>query len=273
MGETRLRLLTALVALPCVIACICLLPQLAFSAFVAIVLALAMREGSRLVGWREGMREWLIPVTVLVSVVAFEQLRNSTFGDLVVGLWIGTGLILVAVGVFTVLTYSRSSSFLRTREGTLAFLFLLCVCAGVMANAIRAQVPYGLTLVALLVVVWATDSGAYLTGKVLGRRKLIPSVSAGKTWEGTLGGAGAGLVAAVVCHLTLGWFGSVFQALLAALPLIVAAVFGDLMISAIKRAWGTKDSGSFFPGHGGFLDRLDSVLAAAPVAAALHIAA
>ena len=273
MGEVQLRLFTALIAIPCAIACICFLPQIAFSGLVAIVIALAMREGTLLVGWRGGLREWSIPAIALACGVSFELLRNLTLSELVVETWIATGLGVTVVGVVSVLTYGKSNFVLSTRAGVLAFLFLLCVSAGVLANFIRAQVPYGLTLISLLAVVWATDSGAYLTGKMLGRRKLIPLVSAGKTWEGVLGGVGAGFVAAACCHLTLGWFDSPLQAVLAALPIIVAAIFGDLMISAVKRAWGTKDSGSFFPGHGGFLDRLDSVLAATPVAAVLHLAA
>lgn len=114
-----------------------------------------------------------------------------------------------------------------------------------------------------LLLVFAADIGAFFAGRAFGRTRLAPAVSPGKTWEGVLGGAAAGALVAVAGSL---WFG---VALRAFLPLCLAAVafsiIGDLTESLLKRFAGVKDSGTLFPGHGGVMDRIDSVTGAAPV--------
>ncbi|MGE0580994.1 MAG: phosphatidate cytidylyltransferase [Steroidobacteraceae bacterium] len=118
-------------------------------------------------------------------------------------------------------------------------------------------------LLFLLILVTATDSGAYFAGRRFGRVKLAPRVSPGKTWEGVLGGFAAGCLA--------GWAGAIwFQLpalpfLLLAVAVIAFSIVGDLTESLLKRHAGMKDSGTLFPGHGGMLDRIDSLTAAAPV--------
>jgi phosphatidate cytidylyltransferase len=114
----------------------------------------------------------------------------------------------------------------------------------------------------LVIVIWGTDIGAYLVGRLLGGPKLAPAISPGKTWSGSIGGLLAG--GAGGAALAGGWL-----ALPAALALSVFAQAGDLLESAIKRKLGVKDSGRTIPGHGGLFDRLDGFLAAAPVAALL----
>jgi phosphatidate cytidylyltransferase len=114
-------------------------------------------------------------------------------------------------------------------------------------------------------VLMGSDTAAYYTGRAYGRHKLAPSVSPGKTWEGALGGVAASLSFAVLAHY---WFFPELQ-LRAALPLAaimnVLGVFGDLTESALKRGSGAKDAAKILPGHGGLLDRLDSLLFNAPV--------
>ncbi|MFL5734950.1 MAG: phosphatidate cytidylyltransferase, partial [Chloroflexia bacterium] len=104
----------------------------------------------------------------------------------------------------------------------------------------------------------ACDTGAYLVGSTMGRHKLIPHISPAKTWEGLAGGALGAVVAAValsgLLRLDLG------RAVVLGLFVCIAAVVGDLCESLIKRATGVKDSGNIIPGHGGLLDRMDSVL-------------
>ncbi len=120
-------------------------------------------------------------------------------------------------------------------------------------------------LVFFFLVIWISDSGAYYTGRLLGKHKLAPTISPGKTWEGCIGGMLGALGAAALSAYTF------FPELLltAALPLAavmnVLAVLGDLTESAIKRGAGKKDAASILPGHGGFLDRLDSLLFNAPL--------
>jgi CDP-diglyceride synthetase len=119
-----------------------------------------------------------------------------------------------------------------------------------------------------LIPTWAADIAAYVAGSLIGRRKLAPRISPGKTWEGTL----AGFVAAAIAVWFIGT--QVFSPRLPAeilVPLALAigpaGLLGDLLESALKRAAGVKDSGTIFPGHGGVLDRIDSLLLVAPVVA------
>ena len=120
-------------------------------------------------------------------------------------------------------------------------------------------------LLLLLLIVWAADVGAYFAGKTFGKNKLAPQISPGKTREGLVGG----LVLAPVVALIATYFMPIAHiefTHLVVLSLLVAlvSVGGDLMISLHKRTSGFKDSGNILPGHGGILDRLDSLLVAAP---------
>jgi phosphatidate cytidylyltransferase len=119
----------------------------------------------------------------------------------------------------------------------------------------------------MFLIVWATDTGALVFGKLIGGRKLWPAVSPGKTWAGTIGGS---LTAAFVFALYILFFGFPVGAALAfALALSVVAHLGDLLESWVKRRFGTKDTGGLIPGHGGVLDRMDSMFAASVVLALL----
>ena len=132
------------------------------------------------------------------------------------------------------------------------------------------QRPTGLEdTIFLVLVVWATDIGAYLAGRLLGGPKLAPRISPGKTWAGSIGG----LLIAAVCGALLAWVmqSSLLTAFAAGAVLSLCAQAGDLLESAIKRKLGVKDSGRTIPGHGGLFDRLDGFLAAAPVAAVLAL--
>ena len=125
----------------------------------------------------------------------------------------------------------------------------------------------GLQWVALaFLTTFATDTGAYAAGKAMGRRKLAPSVSPGKTWEGAAGGLLAAMGAAVgLVHLLDGVESRVWPALALGLAIGVAAQAGDLLESKLKRMAGAKNSGRLIPGHGGLLDRLDSLVPVFPL--------
>jgi phosphatidate cytidylyltransferase len=118
-------------------------------------------------------------------------------------------------------------------------------------------------LLGALLIVWAADTGAFVAGKLFGRVKLAPQISPGKTWEGVIGG----LLTVAVLAAAGGWFFDVRISVLVpfCLAIACASIVGDLTVSMFKRTSGLKDSGAIFPGHGGVLDRVDSVAAAAPL--------
>ncbi len=107
---------------------------------------------------------------------------------------------------------------------------------------------------------FAVDSGAYLIGRVWGRHKMTPRISPGKSWEGAVGGMASGIAAALALDALLGLPMSYWQAGLIGFLLAIVAQIGDLVESMLKRATGVKDSGTLIPGHGGMLDRLDSII-------------
>lgn len=118
---------------------------------------------------------------------------------------------------------------------------------------------------------WAADVGAYATGSLWGRKKIVPRISPGKTWEGTFGGFGAAALAVLGIAALFGLGRP--EAAVAALTIGPIAFAGDLLESWLKRRAGVKDSGALFPGHGGMLDRIDSLLAVAPLVVLLTVAA
>ena len=115
-----------------------------------------------------------------------------------------------------------------------------------------------------LLVTFATDTGAYLTGRSLGRRPMAPRVSPSKTWEGAAGGLLSGLLGAVILGMFLDFYVPGWQVALIGATVAVVCQWGDLFESKLKRIADEKDSGSIIPGHGGVLDRLDSILISLP---------
>jgi phosphatidate cytidylyltransferase len=112
-------------------------------------------------------------------------------------------------------------------------------------------------------ILWSSDTGAYLTGSAIGKHKLFPRVSPGKTWEGSIGGA---IASYGVAYLISGWYTSIttFDWMVIASILVVIGTLGDLVESLFKRSINVKDSGNILPGHGGILDRFDSLIMATP---------
>ncbi len=138
-----------------------------------------------------------------------------------------------------------------------------CLSLAALRDGVHGGVD-GYLLWAMLIIVWVADSGAYFVGRAFGRHRLAPRVSPGKTWEGFAGGVGA---ASLVGMLLLGRVETLSIAAAVGIAAATAAfsVLGDLFESLLKRLAGVKDSGAILPGHGGVLDRVDGILAAAPV--------
>jgi phosphatidate cytidylyltransferase len=146
-----------------------------------------------------------------------------------------------------------------------AGVILLALAAAWLALARLADGQRPLLLLCLALV-WAADSGAYLVGRRYGSRKLCPAVSPGKTVEGLAGGLAAAALVGVIAGAAMQWDGARVAALAALTTLCAAvSVVGDLAESLFKRRAGVKDSGQLLPGHGGVLDRIDALIAAAPL--------
>jgi len=184
--------------------------------------------------------------------------------------WQVFGPILVVAGAIALRELYRIR-----RAGPAALLQLVVLVMGLAALwwlRVLTDVigkPPGFSVPLILVVIlptWAGDVVAYLVGSAIGTRKLVPTLSPGKTWEGTIAGfIAAGLVAAVIASIDHLPSGVVFAVLVG--PVALA---GDLLESWVKRRAGVKDSGTLFPGHGGMLDRIDSLLAVSILGLALY---
>ena len=290
MSEIGWRYLTALGLIPVVAIVVLALPPVVFQAALVLVVAAAAWEWSRLAG--------RLPAPAFAAAVAGSLAAaiagGGTFTE---GLaWVGAAwwlaaLVLVvrrrAGGCGPGRTGDAASSWTgdaaapagrlappesvapRTEGAASPWMggalagWLVLAPAGAALAAVHAR-PGGAALaMTLLAVVWAADSGAWFCGRRFGRTRLAPAVSPGKTWEGVAGGlaAGAAVGAAAAWWLALPGPGIVLAALLAA----GASVVGDLYESLCKRRAGVKDSGRLLPGHGGLLDRIDGLTAAAPV--------
>lgn len=180
----------------------------------------------------------------------------------------GVACLAWAVAMLWIKGYPSSAILWRSRVMRLIMGYLMLVPAWI-AVMFLLSVPLGrVVLICMVATVVVADVGAYFSGRFLGRHKLAPNVSPGKTWEGFWGGflacAGFGVLLwwlrpVEVSHLNL-------SAILAiTLATALASVVGDLMVSMVKRESGHKDSGNLLPGHGGVLDRLDSICGAAPI--------
>ncbi len=171
----------------------------------------------------------------------------------------------ILAGMFSLFTFGRDARVLeivqKQVQGTLYIPLNLSLLI-----LIRQEPDGFLWIFTLVLTVFAGDTLAFYTGTYLGRHKLCPSISPGKTIEGSLGGLGANILAALVMKLffpaDVGWW----QLLLFCLLTGMAGQIGDLFESQLKRVAGIKDSGRLLPGHGGILDRIDALLFASPVA-------
>ncbi len=254
------RLLTAVVAIPSVLFVFWLCDRYRVDWGVCLFLsAVTMTAGWEYLGLVANLGIPLPKELFMFAIPAYLMLLVP---------WRGEYAIVLAAGViYLIVFYSFSrrgarEGFFSSLAGIFGF-FYLPVTIGFVYLLYKAGFPY---IAHFLFIVWGYDSGAYLLGSLLGRHQLLPRISLAKTWEGVAGG----LILATVGAALLPAFWSEF---LHWVPHIVAlGVFvgafcqlGDLFESLLKRAAGVKDTGHLLPGHGGMLDRVDGLLAAAPV--------
>ncbi|MDT8895061.1 phosphatidate cytidylyltransferase [Halomonas sp. I1] len=261
----RQRVITAAWLAPLTLAGLFGLDGTAFALFTAFVVLLAGWEWARLAGL-DSPRCRGVAVLGLAAAMLLLALSGGTHA--IWPLWLGAlGWLL---NLYWVTRYPARLAQWRSTGVRLAMGGWVLLPTWTGFNVLRESGAVWLLFVLLLV--WGADIGAYFVGRALGRRKLAPSVSPGKSWEGVAGGV---LVSSLLAILFAVW-----QALglagglgLFVVTVIVtlASVLGDLLESMLKRHRGLKDSSQLLPGHGGVLDRIDSLTAAVPLFALLHL--
>jgi phosphatidate cytidylyltransferase len=259
MNQGIARIGTALVGIPLVLGAIWM-GGWVFLGVIAVVAMAAQFEMLKLVR-ATGPKPAVIPA-MLTGLAIFSRF-----------VW-EDGWILVAALACVMLVFSlrknvddavgRVSGLLASLVYPVLLLSLLVDVRWAAADWMGSPDGFTLTLM-LFVLIWATDTGAYYTGKSIGKRPFAPSISPNKTWEGTFGGLALAVI--VGCAFKL-WL----LPMLAWVDVLVLAAIGgfwgqlgDLFESSLKRSAGVKDSGSFLPGHGGALDRFDSLIFSAPL--------
>ena len=258
----RTRVITALALLLLLLPALFYLPQALWYVLVLAGVLTAAWEWARLARYDGGVM-WLFVAATGVAcgliLFVFPMLARAAYGIAFL-LW----LLAVPAMFFTA----------ARPGGPVAALTGWCVLlpfAAALAD-LRELGPW--LLISVMALVWVADTAAYFAGRAFGSRKLAPAISPGKTWEGV-----AGAVLAVGVYIAANWYwdnpllagASGWAVLLAAALLTGVSILGDLLESAMKRAAGLKDSSHLLPGHGGVLDRIDSLTSTLPVAALLLI--
>lgn len=274
------RIITALILAPLVILGIFKLSFPLFMVAIAAVTLIGFWEWTQFVEAPSRVVA-LIP-TLLVSAATIWLVPTDSLSlNLITQahfLILATGCVWWLVASSLAISYPRSASLwqnsnvLRYGFGILTLLPFFWSVLLLRAEAIEADPYHGARLVLYVCfIVWAADSGAYFAGKSLGKRKMAPSVSPNKTIEGLVGGI---ITAILVGWGASHWFDIQFSSPLVmvgiTLVTVVISVLGDLVESMFKRVAGIKDSSNIIPGHGGVLDRIDSLTAAFPVFAFLY---
>lgn len=258
------RVLTALVLLPLMLFALFGLGPQAWAGFSWLIVVLALWEFTRMTGI-DGPLRWCYLV-VSTAVAGFLYLQHGT-----APLWLhGIALLfwLVAAPMWLKRQWKGHKPELSMLVG-----WVLALPAWFGFLEWRPTPASGLTLLAIMGLVWVADIAAYFAGRAFGRRKLAPAISPGKSWEGVAGAVVAVMAYTVLVH-QLGWFPHpvpLYVLLPLAVVLTAVSIVGDLMESWFKRVAGIKDSSRLLPGHGGVYDRIDSLVAVLAVSNALRV--
>lgn len=217
-----------------------------------------------------GLREWLRMVCPGTRLSMLLFAHAALFASLLLSWEFETWLALGFVAVATIALYALGRTHRAAHPALTAFGLPYLACSLLALSWLRSEDPHGWRdLLFVLLVVWASDIGGFLFGKLLGGPLLWPRVSPKKTWAGVFGGLLLAALVATIWALFLRLPAGPAAAL--ALPLAVIGLGGDLFESWVKRQHGQKDSGGLIPGHGGVLDRIDALLAAIPAFALLTV--
>ena len=236
---------------------------LLFGVLMMIVSTLAVREFHALVG--SDIKT--ITYSMMSNVLLFSTLYFLFYGDII---WRGLLIAYVAVMLLALITHLFRPQVQPIQSwGNLCASQLMVALPFALMNGIMMHNQW--LMLALFILLWVNDSGAYIVGSLTAKRKggnhkMFPRVSPAKSWEGLIGGFVFDLIAGYI-FFRVGWMGdmSLTDTLWFAFAGGVFGTLGDLMESLFKRTLGVKDSGKFMPGHGGVLDRFDSLLLAVPI--------
>ncbi len=235
-----------------------------FYSVMAMLAVIGLRELLRMRGFKLQQVPGIISLFMVLILVIPEGLLDVSY-DLNTLKIFGIIIVLYSLLTWTVITKNQFTfqdvSFVLTATLYIGIGFLYFNETRALENGIR-------TIFFVLFIVWATDSGAYFFGKSIGIRKLWPVISPNKTIEGSLGGLLCAVIVAIVFQMILPIYSTIILAVVAALVIGTFGQIGDLVESAFKRHYEVKDSGTLLPGHGGILDRFDSILFVLPI---LHI--
>ncbi len=257
------RILSALVMVPLVVAAVLLLDNAWFALVMLVVVLLGAWEWGTLIPLHgTPARSLFMGATALLLVPVWHFASREAVVD---------ALLYTALGWWLVALFWIS----RPGAGGQPWLAVVKACIGWLLLAstwlalvvLHARPDHGPWWVLfVLALVWVADSGAYFSGRRWGRRKLAPAVSPGKTWEGVYGALAVCTLYTVAAAWAFGMQGRDLAGfLLICLVTVLFSIAGDLFESLMKRQQGIKDSGTLIPGHGGILDRIDSLLAAVPI--------
>ena len=271
------RVITALILAPLALMAVFYLPLAGFALFISAAFLLGAWEWSGFCGLPDKTsRGGYVGLTALVLALLYWQLPQQVSWPLENNILLSS-LLMAGVGwwllaIVLVLTYPRSQRLWVNSDWGKALMGWLTLIPAWAAVLFIRSTDYAASnftgawlIFALLGLVWAADIGGYIVGKPFGKHKLLPKVSPGKTVEGMLGGLALVALVVTVVAMLQDWPAQTPVWYIAALLLTVLSVFGDLTESMFKRAAGKKDSGAFLPGHGGILDRIDSLTATAPL--------
>jgi len=261
----KLRIFTAIILVPLFVALVLGLTARQFSFLIGFISIWCSYEWAALMGIQSKFPKILAALVMSLFMASTLYLIEVRSLSIISVLYISAIWWLIAI--LLVISYPRSSRVWGKSKVPKAFMGLITLIPWWIALSFIRIIPNGEYIVLFLfVLIWTADSGAYFAGRLFGKHKLLPEVSPGKTWEGFFGAIVAtGLLATLTAFfLKLNTY-EFFMFIMLSVLTVVISVFGDLFESMIKRQAGVKDSGTILPGHGGALDRLDSIFAAAPI--------
>ncbi len=260
------RIITALLLLPVIVLGVLLLPLNFFAIFWAAILSVATYEWLKLSGISNKfiLALGVFIINTLFSLTWFYPVSNFPIEWIILLVWF---FVMVSFFGDPVARLKICSRGLYSIIGvTMGMLVIFPTWLAMLL--LHEQNPWMVLYV--FGIVWAADIGAYFSGKRFGKHKLAPAISSGKSWEGVWGALIAVSLYSVIVAASWLQTEQIILFVLISVLAAIASVAGDLLESIFKRARGVKDSGTILPGHGGVMDRLDSIMAAAPVFTAAY---